>query len=66
MRPEYDLYGVVDRGEEAKGFWQRIGAGWKNKDGSVNLRFDFFPTDAKTTIQIRKHVPKTDEPEGGL
>src|SRR5262249_53269207 len=36
-----------------KNFWMHIGAAFENQDGSWNLRFDFLPTDAGTTIQLR-------------
>ena len=46
------LFGAVRRGERS--YWTRIGAAFINKDGSMNLRFDFFPTDPNTTVQLRE------------
>lgn len=55
------IYGVVKRGE-GKGFWTRIGTAFTNQDGSLNLRFDYVPTDlAGTTIQVRELEPKDDK-----
>jgi hypothetical protein len=52
-----EIFGVVRRGEgkAGRGFWTRIGTAFKNRDGSLNLRFDFLPADlASTTIQVRE------------
>ncbi len=46
------LFGAVRRGERS--YWTRIGAAFINRDGSMNLRFDFFPTDPNTTVQLRE------------
>ena len=47
-----ELFGAVRRRERS--YWTRIGAAFVNRDGSLNLRFDFFPTDPNTTIQLRE------------
>lgn len=49
------LVAAVQRGEGAdkRSYWSRIGVAFTNRDGSVNLRFDFLPTDPTTTIQLR-------------
>ncbi len=49
------LMAVVERGEgdSKKSFWTNVGVAFENRDGSWNLRFDFFPTSAATTIQLR-------------
>lgn len=49
------IVAVVERGEGAdvKKFWTRVGVAFENRDGSWNLRFDYFPTDPKTTVQLR-------------
>lgn len=54
------IVAAVERGEgEAKkSYWNRIGVAFENRDGSFNLRFDYFPTSAETTIQIRDFDPK--------
>ncbi len=46
------LVAVVTRGD--RNYWTRIGVAFENQDGSWNLRFDFVPTDAGTTIQLRE------------
>lgn len=50
------IVAAVERGEgEAKkSYWTRIGVAFENRDGSFNLRFDYFPAHlANTTIQLR-------------
>jgi hypothetical protein len=51
-----EIYGVVDRGENS--FWTRVGVAFVNADGSMNLLFNFTPTDPETTIQIRDPRPR--------
>jgi hypothetical protein len=51
-----EIFGVVDRGEQS--FWTRIGAAFVNSDGSLNLVFNFLPTDPQATIQIRDPRPR--------
>ena len=62
------IWGVVKRGDQQKGFWTRIGTAYTNKDGSLNLRFDYLPAHlSETTIQVRE-IEKADAaavPDGG-
>jgi hypothetical protein len=59
------LVAVVERGEgdNKKAFWTRIGVGFQNRDGSWNLRFDYFPARPDTTIQLRQFAPKEERDE---
>jgi len=57
-----EILGVVNRGEGKKGFWTKIGVGFRNRDGSVRLIFNYFPADlANTTIQLREPRAAKDE-----
>lgn len=50
------LVAAIERGEgdDKKTFWTRVGVAFENRDGSWNLRFDFFPArPVETTIQLR-------------
>lgn len=47
------VFGVVKREGQDRNYWNRIGTAFKNRDGSINVRFDFLPMDPSTTIQIR-------------
>jgi hypothetical protein len=44
-----------DKGEPIN-YWNRVGAGWVNKDGSINVQLNAIPMDGK--IQLRE--PKDD------
>ena len=46
---------------EKKSFWTVIGRANVNQDGSINLYFDYFPHDSKTTIQIRDKKEKQND-----
>ncbi len=60
-----EIFGVVQRdGKDGSGYWTRIGTAFENKDGSLNLRFDYMPASAETTIQVRDPLPKDEQPEG--
>jgi len=50
------LVGAIERsgGVGKKTWWTRIGVAFQNKDGSYNLRFDYLPHLAGTTIQMRE------------
>ena len=47
---------IVERGD--KSFWSRIGVGFVNRDGSVNLQLDALPCVPGAKIQIRDYTPK--------
>jgi hypothetical protein len=55
------VYTVVERGQ-GKSFWTRIGVGFTNKDGSLNLRLDAVPING--TLQVREWEPATDRASG--
>jgi hypothetical protein len=44
------VYTVVER-SPGKSFWTRVGIGFVNRDGSLNLRLDAIPTNG--TLQVR-------------
>ena len=54
------LVAAVNRGDVT--FWTRIGVAFENRDGSWTLKFDFLPTSAATTVQLRELRPR-EEPE---
>ena len=56
------VFTVVDRGQ-GKSIWVRIGVGFVNRDGSLNLNLDAMPTNGK--LQVREWEPfdrRTDPP----
>jgi hypothetical protein len=57
------IFGVTERNRRS--FWTRIGTAFVNRDGSLNLLFDFIPTDPRVTIQVREREPKEAESAAG-
>lgn len=54
------VYSILERGEDTRPFWLRIGSCFENRDGSYNVYLDAFPRDGK--LQIR---PLQDAKNGG-
>jgi hypothetical protein len=54
------VYAVTERAP-GKSFWTRIGVGFVNQDGSINLRLDCIPVGANTSMQIRDYDPRDAE-----
>jgi len=48
------VYTVIEKGP-GKSFWVRIGAGFTNRDGSMNLHLDALPINGK--LQVREWEP---------
>lgn len=48
------VYTVIDRGQ-GKSIWVRVGVGFTNRDGSLNLRLDAIPVNG--TLQVREWDP---------
>jgi hypothetical protein len=60
-RVPYTLYIYVinesGRGENKKTFWNRCGAAFKNRDGSITLKFDLLP---HVSLQVREQRNEKD------
>ena len=50
------VYTVSER--NGRSFWTRVGVGFENRDGSLNLRLDAIPTNG--TLQVREWDPEKD------
>jgi hypothetical protein len=48
------VYTVIDRGQ-GKSIWVRVGVGYTNRDGSLNLRLDAIPVNGM--LQVREWEP---------
>jgi hypothetical protein len=55
------VYTIIERGQ-GKSFWVRVGVGFTNRDGSLNLRLDAVPVNG--TLQVRDWEPYDRRPEG--
>lgn len=49
-------YVITERGERS--YWNRIGAAFTNKDGSITVKLDAVPMSG--TLQIRDYEPRED------
>jgi hypothetical protein len=52
------VWAIVERtppGGATKSFWTRVGVGFVNRDGSINLRLDAIPLSG--TLQVREWEP---------
>ena len=49
------VYSISER-ENGKSYWTRIGVGFVNQDGSINLRLDAIPMNGQN-IQVREYEP---------
>ena len=54
------VYAVTERAP-GKSYWTRIGVGFVNHDGSINLRLDCIPVGGTTTMQVRDYDPRDAE-----
>jgi len=69
MAQHKEIFAVIERNgskqaddaNNKKAFWMRIGTGFVNKDGSVNLLLDLVPTDPSVTIQMRDPKPRDEQ-----
>jgi hypothetical protein len=50
-------------GGAAKTYWTRVGVGFVNRDGSINLRLDAIPINGN--LQVREWEPLERRQEGG-
>ena len=48
------VYTVVER--QGKSFWTRVGGGFFNRDGSINVKLDAIPVSG--TLQLRDWSPR--------
>jgi len=53
-KPKYEIFHVRDSNNGGKGYWTKIGAGFENKDGSVNMVFDCIPVDGRCQLRVRQ------------
>jgi len=52
------VYTVVE-GSKGKSYWIKVGVGFLNKDGSINLKLDAVPVNG--TLQVRDYEPREDQ-----
>lgn len=55
-KKRFEVLTIEKRGDRS--FWHRIGTGWENKDGSINVTLVAFPVNGELHIRLPK--PKDD------
>ncbi len=64
-----DVMGITeyeDREGQQRSWWTKIGSAFWNKDGSLNVKMDYFPRSPSQSIQIRPpREPREDAGSGG-
>ena len=60
-QPDLNVFTVIERHGDKKNFWQRIGSGWTNSDGSFNVELNALPVNGKMHIR----PPKQEEQKQG-
>ena len=53
-KPDFIAYTVIERHGDKKSFWQRIGSGWINSDGSVNVELNALQVNGKLHLRSPK------------
>lgn len=62
-KPAFIAYQVRDnkaQDAKSKGFWNRIGAAWSNKDGGLTLILESVPLDGRIVLQVPKEKDETE------
>ena len=49
--PDFEAYTVIEREGQERGYWLRIGAGWENRDGSINVVLNALPVNGRLNLR---------------
>jgi hypothetical protein len=55
-KPDARVFAIEQNGGQDKSYWHEIGAAWRNKDGSYNVKLHMFPL-------LRLQLREQGEPE---
>lgn len=53
--PRKAVYTIVDNAKSGKAFWQKIGAAFTNRDGSLTLKLNALPVNG--SMHVRDETP---------
>jgi hypothetical protein len=45
------VWTVVERGQQGKSFWTRVGVGFVNRDGSITVKLDAIPCNGQLHVR---------------
>ncbi len=57
------IYAISEREGSDRAFWTKIGAAFRNRDGSFNIHLDALPTNGK--LHMREYDPQRKAAGGG-
>ena len=53
----YELWAIYDKVDGGRARWMKMGVGFPNRDSSINLKMDAFPT-GHSGLQLRERKPR--------
>ena len=62
-RPPLECFNIIEREGLERPIWHKIGVGWVNRDGSINVQLDSLPIGGK--VQLREYKERVDKPASG-
>ncbi|MCC6806771.1 MAG: hypothetical protein IT381_05070 [Deltaproteobacteria bacterium] len=57
----YEVFTVIERNN--KSYWSKLGRGYLNKDGSINVFLDALPVNGRLQIRVEVEDSKADKPQ---
>ena len=52
------VYTIVEKEGAQKAFWVKVGTGFHNKDGSMNVYLDALPVNGRLQIREKDQAPE--------
>ena len=62
-KPNWIVFQILERKGKSD-FFRELGAGWNNKDGSINVQLTASPMDGRIHLQAFPESPKVAEKNG--
>tara|TARA_R100000234_G_C4997931_1_gene178851 strand:- start:182 stop:430 length:249 start_codon:yes stop_codon:yes gene_type:complete len=60
--PDFEVFHIIKKNPEDKGFWKSVGSAWKHRDGvGISLYLDYLPlktdSEGRTNLVLREYNP---------
>lgn len=57
----YDVFTIIESNkEDIKNRWNKIGTGFLNRDGSINVILDAYPANGRLQVRLRREKEKSE------
>lgn len=57
----YDVFTIIETNkEDVKNRWNKIGTGFLNRDGSINVILDAYPANGRLHVRVRREKEKSE------